>query len=103
MVLWALPDRISKENFDFNMSFNSHKDWNAGFKRRNSTSVSSLKMKQKTPTIQVVVNEHKSLTNSVEEDEDVFGDATFASGSEGWSRNSQRNTKEPPKRALWNS
>ena len=44
------------------------KDWNAGFKRRNSTSVSSLKMKQKPPTIQVVASTtNNSLTNSVDE------------------------------------
>ena len=50
------------------------KDWNSGFKRRNSTTVSSLKIK-KNPPVQVVVNEHKSLSNSLDEDDaEVFGD-----------------------------
>ena len=39
-------------------------------------------MKHKPPTIQVVVNEHKSLSNSIDDDEDhVFGDGSYASGS----------------------
>ena len=54
------------------------KDWNSGFKRRNSTTVSSLKIK-KNPPVQVVVNEHKSLSNSLDEDDsEVFGDGNNA-------------------------
>ena len=58
-------------------------DFATGFKRRNSTSVSSIKLKNRNPPVQVVVDEHKSLSNSIDEgDEEVFGDGNL-SGSRG--------------------